>query len=403
MQEQQPDSRSNWAMLIALASAFALSQAFRTVTAMMAKQLEADFALTPQQLGIFAGTFHFAFGALQLLMGIGMDLHGVRRTVLAAFPLAIAGAVLSAMAGAFWLVVLGQALIGIGCAPAFLACTVFIARRFPATRFASVSGLVMGIGGLGLLATSTPLAWMLERSSWRTGFALLAGGAALAWIAVALFVRDRPGETQPRGTSAARAARESFSLFSMPHTWGIVALGAVTYASFITLRGLWLGPLLIDRYGFSLLASGNVALAVSVLSLFGPALFGRWDPGPARRRMRIVGFTLAMAALFGVLGWTRNTWLAVALVVASAFLSGYIVLQYADVRSAYPEALTGRALAVFTMAMFLGIAFMQWLTGVAATLAQQAQVDPFAAVMATSCAMLIAGAAAFRLLPSPRQ
>jgi hypothetical protein len=55
------------------------------------------------------------------------------------------------------------------------------------------------------------------------------------------------------------------------------------------------------------------------------------------------------------------------------------------------------------MAMFLGIAFMHWLTGVAATLAQQAQVDPFVAVMATSCAMLIAGAAAFRLLPSPRQ
>lgn len=82
-------------MLIALASAFALSQAFRTVTAMMAKQLAADFALTPQQLGIFAGTFHFAFGALQLLMGIGMDLHGVRRTVLAAFPLAIAGAVMA--------------------------------------------------------------------------------------------------------------------------------------------------------------------------------------------------------------------------------------------------------------------------------------------------------------------
>jgi hypothetical protein len=36
-------------------------------------------------------------------------------------------------------------------------------------------------------------------------------------------------------------------------------------------------------------------------------------------------------------------------------VSGYIVLQYADVRSAYPAAMTGRAMAVFTMAMFLGV------------------------------------------------
>ena len=39
-------------------------------------------------------------------------------------------------------------------------------------------------------------------------------------------------------------------------------------------------------------------------------------------------------------------------------LSGCLVLQYADVRAAYPTALTGRALAVFTMSMFLGVAAM---------------------------------------------
>ena len=35
-------------------------------------------------------------------------------------------------------------------------------------------------------------------------------------------------------------------------------------------------------------------------------------------------------------------------------LSGYMVLQYADVRSSYPAAMTGRAMSVFTMALFLG-------------------------------------------------
>jgi hypothetical protein len=55
-------------MLLVLISAFAMSQAFRTAAAVMAAPLQQDFGLTPRQLGLFAGAFHFAFGGLQLFM-----------------------------------------------------------------------------------------------------------------------------------------------------------------------------------------------------------------------------------------------------------------------------------------------------------------------------------------------
>ena len=82
---------------------------------------------------------------MQIFVGIGIDLRGIRRTVLAAFPLAVAGSLIAAFAHRFEWLVLGQALIGIGCAPAFLACTVFVARRYPTERFAAISGLVLGL------------------------------------------------------------------------------------------------------------------------------------------------------------------------------------------------------------------------------------------------------------------
>ncbi|RYF29878.1 MAG: MFS transporter, partial [Comamonadaceae bacterium] len=179
-------------MLMTLTTAFALSQSFRTVAAIMATQLQHDFALTAQQLGLFAGAFHFAFGALQLFMGIGIDLQGVKRTVLFAWPLAIAGAVVSAMSQHFAVLVVGQILIGVGCAPAFLVCTVFIARHFPPERFAPISGLVLGIGSIGMLLTGTPLAWVIDHSSWRTGFLALAGASVLSWLAILWLVRDAP-------------------------------------------------------------------------------------------------------------------------------------------------------------------------------------------------------------------
>src|SRR5438128_1135305 len=131
---RQAPPRPAWLMLMALTGAFALSQAFRTIAAILATPLQAEFGLSAQALGLFAGAFHFAFGALQLLMGIGIDLQGVRRTVLAASPLMVIGAAVSALASSFPMLVAGQVLIGVGCAPAFLVCTVYVARHFPADR-----------------------------------------------------------------------------------------------------------------------------------------------------------------------------------------------------------------------------------------------------------------------------
>ena len=402
-----PPARPLWVMLFALTTAFALSQAYRTVAAIMAAPLQADFHLDAQALGLFAGAFHFAFGAMQLFMGIGIDLHGVRRTVLTAFPVAIAGSLVSALATNYTQLVAGQVLIGIGCAPAFLVCTVFIARHLPTERFAAVSGLTLGLGGIGMLLTATPLAWLIEATSWRMGFAVLGSCAALAWWLIYALVHE---PAPPAAVAAAQAqAKETLrqatarfgALFMLPHTLGIVLLAAVGYASFISLRGLWLGPILMQRHHFSLVQSGNVALVMSLASLLGPPLFGRFDPGPRHRRRWIVGFTLLLAGLFAAFALTHSVLIDIGGPIVIGLLSGYMVLQYADVRAAYPPAITGRAMAVFTMAMFLGVAAMQWLTGIIASAASAQGVEPFTAVLLTIAALLAGGALAFTLLPGP--
>nr|WP_050784193.1 MFS transporter [Acidovorax delafieldii] len=390
-----------WFMLLALLSAFALSQSYRTVTAIMATGLQADFGLSPASLGAFAGLFGLSFGVTQFFMGIGMDLYGLRRTVLSAFPLAIAGAAVSAWSPNYGWLMLGQLLTGVGCAPAFLACTVFISRHFPSSRFAFMSGVGMGVGGLGLLLTGTPLAWLVQQWGWRSGFMLLAVLSALAWLLIWRCVHE-PALAGP-ATAHERwgtAVRRFGALFMLPHTLGILLLGMVGYASFLALRGLWIGPLLINRHAFTLVESGNVALGMSLISLFSPAFFGRIDPGPARRRAWVANFSLVVAALYLALGLVHHATLNVALVVCIAVLSGYSVLQYSDVRSSYPPDLTGRALSVFTMAMFLGVGLVQSLTGWVADWALGRGMEPYGAVMATIATLLALGSTAFRWLPS---
>lgn len=389
-------------MLLALLSGFSLSQAYRTVTAILAPGLQADFGLPATSLGTFAGLFGLSFGVAQLFMGMALDRYGLRRTVLHAAPLSVVGAVLSGLAPTQNWLMAGQVLIGIGCSPAFVACTLFIARHFAADRFAFFSGMSMGVGGLGLLFTGTPLAWVVQHWGWRMGFAVLAVLGVLSWLLIFQVVHEpevTDGTHRPAG-SWREALAGMAHLFTLPHTWGIVIMGMSCYAAFLSLRGLWLGPLLMDRLDFSLVDSGNVALVLSLISLFTPVAFGRMDPGPQRRRAWVANASLLMAALFASLAWVQHAGATVALMIMTGLLSGYGVLQYADVRSSYPPALTGRALSLYTMAMFLGVAFMQSLTGTVAAWADGQGLEPYRAVMLTIASWLVLASGAFRWLPA---
>jgi predicted MFS family arabinose efflux permease len=401
-QEKSDDSRTPWLMLLVLISGFALSQAFRTAASIMAPSLAKTFSLSPQQLGLFAAAFHFSFAGLQLFMGMAIDVYGPRRTIVAVFPLAIAGSLLMAAAPSYGVLIAGQILTGIGCGPAFLVCTVFIARNFPAGRFAAVNGAALGIGSVGLLLTGTPLAWTIEAASWRAGFVALAVIATLAWVAIFVFVRDGTAADQPRHKLNVGAALRGYGeLFRLPHTLGIFVLALTTYSSFMTLRGLWLGPMLIERHGFSLVQAGNVAIALSIAGMIGPPLFGRLDPGELRRRRWIMAFALTVATLFILMTINPGAAGDVALALAIGLLAGFNTLQYADVRAAYPPHMTGRAMAVFTMALFLGVAVMQWFTGAVAGTAATFGVETYAAVLGAIAVSLGLGTLAFKVLPGP--
>ena len=389
-------------MLLALAGAFTLSQAFRTVASIMGPPLANELSLSPQELGLWAAAFHFAFGAMQLVMGVSIDLFGVRRTIVAAFPMAVLGAVLSATADSFSMLLAGQFLIGTGCAPAFLVCTVFIARHFHNDRFTSISGLIMSIASVGVLATATPMAWLIEASSWRWAFGTLAVLAAVAWASIWWLVHEpavRGGTSDSSRLSPWASLREMLLLFKLPHTLGLIAYASVVYASFITLRGLWLGPLLIERHGMSLVQSGNVALVMTLTSMISPAIFGRLDPGGAKRVSWMLTLSVVGAVLLGVMGLLPLVWVDIGFAVCFGLLSGYGVLQYGYVRDAYEANVRGRALSLFTMAMFLGISLMQWVTGVAASVAQSFGFEPFRVVLLTMSAMLLAGTVAFWKMP----
>ena len=393
-----------WAMLAALSAVAAMSQAFRTVATLFASELQREFGASTQEIGLFAGAFHLSFAVAQIPIGVALDLFGPRRTVSAAFLLACAGSFLSVFAPNLPVLVASQVLIGIGCAPAFLGAIVFVTNRYPASQFARLSGLVLSCSGIGMLITGTPLAFVVETWSWRAGFLVLAILSAIVLAANVLLVSDErvePGRERKRpGLLAAFA--EIGPLLAQRHTLGILLLGGVSYAAFLTLRGLWAVPMLMDRHGFGLVVSGHIMLATSVAALLGPPVFGLLKPGNRGRRYWIVASAALCIVAFAALAGQSSSLVDVIAVVLLGFMTGYFILQYADVRAAYVEEVVGRAFAVFNTAIFLGVAVMQWLTGLVGSFAAAQDADPFTPVFVVIIVLLAAGIASFVLLPWPR-
>ena len=385
--------------LAALSIAFALSNALRTLPAITAHGIQSDLHVSAEQIGYFAGIYHLAFGLMQLPFGVALDRLSIR--VVVALPLGAAaiGAVLCAVAWRFDMLLAAQFLIGAGCAPALMATFVFIGRFYPAGRFASLSGIVFAVGGLGMIVTGTPLAFVVERWSWRAGFIVLGVATALCAAACWLVVGEGEQRHKPSNETLSEAMHGVLRVLRFPQTAGLLAIGLVTYPTAITLRGLWIAPLFARRHGFDLVAIGNVILAMSIAMIIAPTIYGFLDPGPQSRSRMMIAAALAAALCPALLAFGGSTPVDVTVTIAFGALSSFQVLQYAHVRDTYPNELSGRALSTLNMAAFLGVAIAQGLAGLIADWASAHGHDPVVAVCAFLAAALAGGALAYSVLP----
>lgn len=386
------------AQLSLLTLAFALSQAFRTIPAITVNGIAAEIHAGPAALALFSGVFHWSFALMQIPVGLALDIFGVRRTMIALSGFAVLGGTICTLAPDMNLLFLGQALIGIGCAPAFMAAIVFTSRHWPAARFAAVSGLVLAIGSGGMILSATPLAWFIDRWTWRSGFAVLTV-MLLFTLFVSVFVLEKSTANSSRKL-AAEIVAGFYGLRTVlfgRRPIALLAIGFVSYGAVITIRGLWIVPMFVERHALTLLAAGNVALLVSVAMILGPAVAGHFDPGDRARPNAITVMAVLLAAAIGGLAVLDgiSLWLDVALCVFLGLISGFFILVYAEARSSYPAELTGRGLTALNMSFFLGAAVAQSLSGIIAAAAQGVGLNEINAVLLFLSASLLAGTICF--------
>ncbi|MEH2625382.1 MFS family permease [Bradyrhizobium sp. AZCC 1719] len=367
--------------LLALACGHMLSTLLRTIPAISLDVMAADFKTPSQTLASLTSIYHFAFAASQIPVGAAMDRFGVRPVSLSLLAGTVVGALASGLATGPEGFLFGQFLLGVATSGMLMCPMTLAAKQMSAARFGLWSGIILSIGNIGMLLSSSPLAFVVEQWGWRAGFWISAGFGAAVALAVFALVPRQPAAHADDSSPLSQMAEVLRIGLSRPLR-GLIALALVSLAASLVLRGLWGGPWLMEVKALGRIEAGN-ALGLFTLALIaGPLLMGIVDRTIGHRR-EVLAATHSFAALLlalmaaGAPHYPLSELLGVNAVPAQVdaglfVLTGIAIstqpLLFGMTQQMAGAQNAGKALSAVNLAFFLGAALMQSTTGVVATI-----------------------------------
>ena len=361
--------------IISLIIAYGLSQFFRMFLSVLSPDLAVDLGTTGGDLAQATALWFLAFGAVQLPIGAWLDRYGPRRTVACMMLFGGAGALLVAGAQEVWHLKLAMAMIGVGCAPVMISAYYIYARQFPPAAFAGLAGMTIGLGGLGNIAGTAPLAFAVTAFGWRATMLGMAGLTLALAALVAALLRDPPRiTTGPQGTLT-----EALRLRAL---WPVMAMLVAGYGPAAGLSGGWGGPYLSETFGADAQTIGTTLLVMSA-----SIIAGSFAAGPLERIFgtpRRVVFAMVTGSIIGLIAlWTVGAgplWLITLILACIGFCGSNFPLLIAHGKGFVPPHLMARAMTLMNLCSIGGAGLVQMLSSRVWSAADAAGAWPYGAL-----------------------
>lgn len=390
-------------IFLALLPAYILSIFYRSFLSVIATPVMTDLGIGPRELGFLGAAWFVAFALAQFPIGWALDRVGPRRTVAVAMAAGSAGALLFANATDALTGTFAMALIGLGCAPIFMASLYLFARTQAPARFGLLTSALIGLGSIGNLVGAGPLAIAAAHYGWRTAMLAMACGFIAATVLAAMLVRDPPPVEQPSGRSEG-LIEGLRSILALRPLWLLAPITLTGYAIVATARGLWIAPFMGEVHGFDAVASGHAATAMALAMIVGAFLYGGLEKTLRRAKPLVLWGTVATGLAFALLALAGAT--SAALAVALFSLIGAIGFTYAilmaHARLFFPAHLIGRGMTWVNFLFIAGAALAQAGSGWLIDAQRRAGLDAgttFANLHWLFAALLLGSAAVYAFTP----
>lgn len=264
----EPD-RGYWIRIVLIvflpfASGYFLSYLYRALPSLIGDRVRNDLSLDADVLGLVGAAYFLAFGLAQLPLGMMLDRYGPRRCLAVLMLIAATGAVVFGLGQNAETLIIGRAMIGLGCAGGLMGSLKAITLWFPQSRWPLVNGCLLGLGGLGALTATTPVEFLLGDMGvgWQELFFYIAAATVASAMLILFVVPEKPG------SAAAVPFRELLGslrlVYGSRYFWRIAPIAILTMSTGMAIHTQWAGLWLKDVAGFD---QGGVAVYLQTLSL----------------------------------------------------------------------------------------------------------------------------------------
>jgi MFS family permease len=395
------------AVVITLGALYVVSQFLRNSVGVIAPNLAAEIGLSAGEIGLLSSAFFLAFAAAQLPLGIAIDRYGAKRCMLVCAVIAVAGAAAFAFATTPAALVAARVLMGLGSSCYLMAPLALYARRFPPERFTALAGIQIGIGTVGTLLVTAPLAWATAAIGWRSTFLVVGAAMAACAVLVAAVVREDAHARATRPETLRESLAGTAEVVRIPSFVPLFLMNLVCYSSFVLLIGLWGGPYLTHVYGYGLTERGDLLLLPAVTNIVGVVAWGYAERVVGAYKPLVLAGGLMTAAALGLLaafGKLAPGMLAILLAVFG-FTAAYIPVLIAHGRAFLPPRLVGRGITLFNVGTIGGVFVSQLVTGALIDLFPAEggvyPLDAYRLVFAFQAAILLAACMAYLAAREP--
>lgn len=363
-----------WLIFWILAICYVLVYFHRQCTAVLAVDMMKDLKTGGNMMGLLGALYFYPYALMQLPAGLFSDSWGPRRTITLFFSIAVIGSLFLGLSENLTMAIIGRLMVGIGISMLFVPTMKVLAEWFKPNEFAMMTGILMAMGGLGSLISSSPLAFLSNLVGWRYSFIIVGIFTLVLAISVWLIVKDKPKDKNwPAVVEHAKIEKIPLwqgvrKIIKEPGFWFCGLWFFFTLGIFFSFGGLWGGPFLMNIYKLTKTNAGHILAMLAIGMVVGSPLLSILSNKILKSRKKVImSCSLFTLFLTGLLAFNTAGFSIKALYLVCFFLgvcsSAVVVIAFTATKELFPVQIAGTSTGLVNLFPFAGGAVFQQILG----------------------------------------
>ena len=350
-------------IVLILAGVYFISQFLRSALGISILEISRDFNLNYEQIGRLGGVFFLSFAVMQIPLGILLDRFNPLKIIFYMVIVIYLGTIILSFSNSFEIAFYARTLQGIGCSVCLMGPLVYLAKTSSRKSFSKLSGVIMGLGGLGSLFAFSPFYKLSLLLGWKDSFLAFSFLILIVLTIMLFLLKDTKVESVLNDN---RNDLESFiRIFTNKNFLYILPMSIFGYASFAFLLTLWGSNYLKLNQSITDNDMANILMFTALFWTLGSIFFGVVNQKVSSNKPLVIisAFSIIILLLLLTILKVSNYYYILIIFCLYGFIGAFTLVVLDHYRKLFDSRILGKVLTSANLFNFGGVFFIQWVVG----------------------------------------